>query len=362
MPLAFIIWTIIVISRLKFNGSIYGLDYSIYQPDGANYTYRTLSFIEDSPFKAAIRVSSWYQVHGYKHNIIDPNTLLPGLSPVWHLSAPRIVYPVLSIPFVLIFGIPGMLVIPALSLLGIFIVNQKIAEFYGRPAVGLICNLILGSSLTVSRWFIANLTDSLLAFLAGLFVLIELKIAKRKTWILVVVCIVLTSSATRFCFPLYFALGCGFLIQRVWFKSITLIVSSISGAIPLLFFMAPNNGISTMPTMSTLSRIIEFIIQSVKVLTVESAELLVLDRQLFVLVLLALYSCLLLRDKESILIFAIFIGVIVIGLINGTIGVNFRYQLPFITFMIWAIVRLSSFFPLSLDGRNLNIVGEESEQ
>jgi hypothetical protein len=34
----------------------------------------------------------------------------------------------------------------------------------------------------------------------------------------------------------------------------------------------------------------------------------------------------------------VFIGVLAIGFINGTLGVNFRYQLPLIPFMAWSLI------------------------
>ena len=34
---------------------------------------------------------------------------------------------------------------------------------------------------------------------------------------------------------------------------------------------------------------------------------------------------------------AVAVGVLSIGFINGTVGVNFRYQLPVIVFLAWAI-------------------------
>ena len=119
-----------------FNGPILGFDYAIYQPDGASYTFRTLSFLYENPSEAANRVSEWYVLNGFKHNIIAPFTLLPENSPVWHLVAPRILYPLLSLPFVAALGIPGMLVVPALSMLVLMVSTHLICLKYGLKWLG----------------------------------------------------------------------------------------------------------------------------------------------------------------------------------------------------------------------------------
>ena len=110
-------WAISVIARLKFNGLAYGFDYGLYQPDGMHYTFRTLTFLGNSDLVSAQMVSDWYSTHGFKISQINPSDLLPENNRVWGVISPRILYPVLSVPFVALLGIPGMLAIPALSFL-----------------------------------------------------------------------------------------------------------------------------------------------------------------------------------------------------------------------------------------------------
>ena len=360
LPITVILWGIVVISRMKFNGGILGFDYSIYQPDGANYAFRALSLLSQSDLSAANQVSSWYQLYGYKHNIINPLTLLPENSPVWHLSAPRVLYPILSIPFVSILGIPGMLVIPSLSLLGIMLIAHKIAKTFGAPELGLFFNLGLACSTTVSRWFIANLTDGLLALLVGLLIIVELKVHKKKSWIFLTTGIVLLASATRFCAPIFIALGIGYFILKERNKALTLLISGVSGAIPLFFFDTASAILPGSESRSLISKILAFPVQSLKVLFVEFAELVVLDRQFFLLVILSLFCALMAKGRIRILTFSVLFGVFTIGFINGTLGVNFRYQLPIIPFMAWSFI---SYFNSFLGfRRELNVVGEEAKK
>lgn len=327
-----------MLTRLIYNGPILGFDYAIYQPDGANYTFRTLSFLTENNLDAANKVSAWYALHGFKHNIIDPNTLLPENSPVWHLSAPRVLYPILSIPFVAIFGIPGMLVIPALALLGILIIIHLIGESVERSELALLFNLIIVSSSTVSRWFVANLTDSLLAFLIGLIVIVEIRAKKLRTWIPLMVVIILLASVTRFSIPIFLALGFSYVLLREIPKALTFFCAGACGALPLLFFDSTSAVLPSSNGESIFSKLFNLPLQSSKVLVVEIGQLVVLDRIFFILVVLSLFFAFQLRGRVAILTFGVFAGVLAVSFINGTLGVNFRYQLPLITFMGWGFI------------------------
>ena len=327
-----------VTSRLMFNGLILGFDYAIYQPDGANYTFRTLTFLYENPLGAANKVSEWYALHGIKHNIIAPLTLLPENSPVWHLSAPRILYSLLSLPFVAAFGIPGMLVIPTLALLGIFLIIHQIANALMRPELGLLFIIGIASSSTISRWFVANLTDSLLAFLVGLIIVIEIKSKKLWIWILLVTIVVLLASATRFSVPIFLSLGLGYLLIKEVPKAITLLCSGFLGGLPLLFFNSSSAVLQGSESDSLLEKFKEIPVQSIKVLVVETGQLLVLDRVFLFLVLFSLFCAFQLRSKVGILTISVFIGVLAVGFINGTLGVNFRYQLPLVPFLAWSFI------------------------
>ncbi len=338
LALTLILWLVAVVSRLMFNGPILGFDYAIYQPDGANYTFRTLSFLYEDPLKAANEVSEWYALNGFKHNIIEPLALLPENSPVWHLSAPRILYPLLSLPFVAILGIPGMLVIPTLALLGTFVIVHQISRTLMRPELGLLFSIGIATSSSVSRWFVANLTDSLLAFLVGLLIVIEIKVKKLWLWIVMITITVLLASATRFSIPIFISLGLGYLLIKEVPKAITLLLSGFLGGIPLLFFNSSSAILPGSQSDSLLKKVLDLPLQSIKVLVVESGQLVVLDRIFFFLVIFSLFCAFQLRNKVGVLTIAVFIGVLAIGFINGTLGVNFRYQLPLIPFMAWSFI------------------------
>jgi hypothetical protein len=246
------------------------------------------------------------------------------------------------------FGIPGMLIIPALALLGILISIHLIGESVDRPELALLFNIIIVSSSTVSRWFVANLTDSLLAFLIGLIVIVEIKAKKLKTWIPLMVLIILSASATRFSVPVFLALSFSYLLLREIPKALTFFGTGICGALPLLFFDSTSAVLPGSNGESLLSKLFNLPLQSLKVLVVEIGQLVVLDRIFFILVVLSLFFAFQLRGRVAFLTFGVFVGVLAVSFINGTLGVNFRYQLPLITFMGWGFInylKLISTFP-----------------
>ena len=361
LPLTLLVWVTASISRIAFNGLIFGFDYGIYQPDGANYAFRALSFITENQLDAANKVSEWYALHGFNHNIINPVTLLPDNSPVWHLSAPRVLYPMLSVPFVAAFGIPGMLVIPILAFLGMLLTIHLISKSVGRPELGLLFNIGLVSSSTVSRWFLANLTDGLLAFLIGLIVLIDIKVKKLRIWVVLVVILVLLASATRFSVPIFVFLGLGYFVIKEATKGLTLLVSGFLGGVPLLFFNSTSAVLPGSESDSLIGKLLDIPVQSIKVLVVESGQLVVLDRIFFFLLLFSLFCAIQLRNRIGILTISVFLGVLAIGFINGTLGVNFRYQLPVIPFIAWSFIMYLGSVSVSPVRGDLNIVGKESK-
>jgi hypothetical protein len=72
---------------------------------------------------------------------------------------------------------------------------------------------------------------------------------------------------------------------------------------------------------------------------IEIAQLAVLDRVLLLVIILSVYFAFTNRQKDSSMYFlAVFLGVWALGAINGTLGVNFRYQLPVIIFGAWVLL------------------------
>ena len=188
---------------------------------------------------------------------------------------------------------------------------------------------------------IDNLTDSLLVLIATLFLLLIVRKKSVSPWIwnIYAPLLVLCGSLTRFSFPLWFSLGCFVFFFVGKGKSVSVLVASILGALPLLLF-SPTSGITNSASESSFAdRSFMFSIQALKVIFFEIAQLFVLDRILLTILVLGFIAAFLnWRSASSMLLFAVFLSSLVTGSLNGVIGVNFRYYLPVIPFMIYLLV------------------------
>jgi len=339
-----------VLSRLFFNGLVFRFDYGLYQPDGAHYTFRTLLFLGHSQNDAANLVVDWYKKFSVDTKSLRVSDLLPSTNPLWNLSVPRFIYPALSMIPVYLLGIPGMLVIPILSLLALILAIQVIAFRLNKSALGLFINFLLLTSPTLLRWMVSNCTDSLLTGLFALTILVyQSKIDTRTKNSLILVSIFLTSF-TRFCLPIWLAFFVfDFLVTRGKWKLVVFSILAFLMSLPAIL-LQPNGASALLPErngQSFFSKFLYLPVSFAKVGFIESAELVVLDRVLLLGVLLGFYfSWKNFKDSSSKLFIATAIAVWTIGALNGVMGVNFRYQLPLIP--VLALVLLKNLPEISI--------------
>lgn len=322
-------------SRLKFNGLVYNFDFGLYFPDGAHYTFRTLNFLGYSQQQAAEMTSNWYSLHGVKQSSIDPNYLIPETNPVWRLVSPRIIYPLLSAPFVYLFGIPGMLVVPVISLAILVFVLLNLAEGQNKGNLGLLLTSLLLSSTTVLRWMISNCTDALLAGLFAISCVVLIKSPKNAKSVTYLLLLVLLTTYTRFCLPIWLGISIYIWIglkDRI-LAFITLVASSFA-SIPLLYLQ-----FTSTPASESSSSLLLLPYGYVKVAVVELGQLLILDRPLALILIFAAFLAVKnYRETSSFIFFAFLFGVWTIGAMNPVAGVNFRYQLPLIIPAIYVLI------------------------
>lgn len=329
---------IAIASRILFNGMVYQFDYGLYQPDGIHYTIRTLMMIGNSDISAAQTVADWYATNGTKVKFLDPQGFIPQNNPAWPVIAPRVLYPILSIPFVMFLGVPGMLFIPALSLLVTMFAIYFYSRSKGAPSVGLLIAISISISPTVLRWAVSNCTDGLLM---GIFAVAAIAVLDKKQsrWTLPrIVAIVAMACLTRFCLPVWILLG--LVTHRSSKKmSYAIISSALLFSAPTFMYKSDSGKIPASDNFSTVHDYIMFPLTFLKILFVEMAQLAALDRTLLVIILLATaLSLAKFREFESRLYFAVFLGVFTLGAINAVLGVNFRYQLPLIPFAAFSII------------------------
>ena len=331
---------IAIAAKYKYNGLVFGFDYGMYQPDGKYYTYMALDFINNDSKQSAQSVVNWYATHGFKGNIFQVSDLVPDTSPVYQFISNRILYPILSIPFVYMFGIPGMIVVPALSFLLLLYVVLRLSSRYNRIYVGVIICFVLSISPTVMRWMVVNTTDALLVglFSYSVILLTDLKSNTKIAYLQLFPLIILT-AATRFSLVFWVAIGLVLFIHRKKLLAICILIVAFICSIPALNTTLSVSLLPNAKELSTIEKILSLPISFFKVIFIDIAQLAVLDRAfLAFLITGVLLAIIQIRNVASQYFVAVLIAGYILGAINGTLGVNFRYQMPAIPFCAWAII------------------------
>jgi len=364
-PLAYsvclLFFLIAVSSRLLFNGMIFEFDYHLFQPDGAVYSYMALKYAGFSHIESAQRVIDWYAINAEPGTSLTMSFFSPETNPgVWSLGSTRILYPILSAPLVYLFGIPGMLVVPILSFFLTLFIIVRIAHRLNRLFLGSILVFFLTISPTMTRWFVANITDGLLAATVGLAFYVALTNSHKFSWILLVV-IVFLGSFARFSAPYWIAFAIIY-----WFinrkTSILIFTTSIVAVVPTLLARPDSNSIVVGAGDGVVDKIIYFPISAMKVLFIEFAQLAAIDRPLLIVLIVAiLISFLNLRRQSSQLFLLMGLAGWFIGALNGVLGVNFRYQLPVVFFACWAILDQSEILRNRSIRNTLQIMGDKAK-
>jgi hypothetical protein len=265
-------------------------------------------------------------------------------------------------PFVWLIGAPGMLFVPILSFLVLCVLALKFAQKYNSHIFALFLVFSISLSPTISRWMISNVTDSLVSVLFAITAyIISLRLARWRE-ITLIVFLVVCSSITRFCLPIWLAIAIVWFVNRRRNDGVLLAAFSSLLSIPT-FLYAPDNALLPGSNPVTIwEKISGLGISFIRVGFYEVAELAALDRVLLALLLIAIIASFrFLKMVESQYFLSVLLSVWAIGAINGTVGVNFRYQMPVLGFMFWV---LSVNFPKFRDGmlgNRLNIVSSKAQ-
>ena len=336
------IWTICVAARLKFNGLIYNLDYGLFQPDGMYYTFKTLQFLGWEDKSALFEITQWYQANSAKFHSLDLQGLNDPTSNAWIITQFRFIYPLFSVPFVYLFGLSGMLVMPALSLLCFFVVIQKMAIVAKVPKVGTILILLFSTSITLLRWTTVNYSDALLLAIFTIFVYlasISRKIWSTKDLILLSLLISLTIF-TRQTLPIWLPIGLYFLYTKNWRVGWVVILTSLTCSVPSILTFPYGAFLSGKQEGDILRSFYLFFNNAIYVNFTEIAQLMVLDRTLLIILLVSFYCGFkLIGDLLTHLLFVSAFGGFLINSLVGVAGVNFRYLLPILPFASLVILR-----------------------
>ena len=114
---------------------------------------------------------------------------------------------------------------------------------------------------------------------------------------------------------------------------------SIVSSIPALSAQLSTALLPASTSTPTYLKVLQLPIVFFKVVAVDILEFSVLDRVLLLLLAVTAVQAIRLRKNLSSLLFwAVLISTYLIGAINGTLGVNFRYQMPVLVFCAWVLI------------------------
>ena len=335
----FLCWIFDAAAKWKYNGLIYGVDYGLYHPDGSLYTFRTLNWLGHSELDSGSLVSNWYRDHAFKFNNVDPTSLFYKVNPQWDRYLPRVIYPAFSLPFVAILGIKGMLAIPALSMLCLMLVIVKVGKKLDRTNQAVVIAILFSFSLTVNRWMFINTTDSLLVGFFALMLLFVASIKNNWVWWISTALLIVLSSFTRVAILAWLGIAIVLVFNKYRRQGSYVAMVSILAFIPSIL---GNTSSAILPNEAPgplSQKLLAYPKTFFNVGFYEVAELAVMDR-----ILLALLACALLlsirnwRKLSSQFFIVELLALWLTGAVNGTVGVNFRYQLPLLPFLAWALI------------------------
>lgn len=333
------LWIITVASRFAYNGLVFGFDYGLFHPDGSLYAFKTLTLMGLSQQEAGVQVASWYAEHAYKLNSINPESLFFDNNPQWVIYGTRLAYPILSIPFVELIGMNGLLIIPALSYLILFIGVLLLGRHYNRINLSLALIFIFSISTTVGRWMLINSTDSLLVAVTTILTFLFVKDLRNRYWIPLVATIVAVGSITRFSLFLWLGFAFTLYYKKEWLRATVVSFVAFICFVPTLFLdfqsaVLPNEGNS-----SLFAKLLKLPMSMAKMAFYDLAQLAVLDRVLLLALVCAIFVTFCnIRSTSGMTFLATLIMLWCTAGLNGTPGVNFRYELPILPLLAWVLI------------------------
>lgn len=334
-----VLWAIAVASRFAYNGLIFGFDYGLFHPDGSLYAFKTLTLMGHSQDDAGIQVANWYAQHAYKLTFIDPKSLHFDVNPSWVIYGTRLSYPILSIPFVSLIGLYGLLAIPVLSYLVLMLGVVFLGKHFKNLEMAILVVFLMSVSLTVGRWMLINSTDSLLVALSSIFVYFMARNVGNYFWTPLAISLVVIGSFTRFSLFLWLGFSFIYLLSKNWYRAAVVSITAIGCFLPTLFLdfesaVLPNEGQTTL-----ITKALKIPVSMARMAFYDVAELAVLDRILLALVVFTFVISLFKFKTTSARAFLV--SLIMLWLtagLNGTPGVNFRYELPILPVLAWVLV------------------------
>lgn len=319
--------------------------YSQYFPDSAHYLGMSLWFSGMTQQDALELVNARHIANGW-----DPNTSVDLLFN-WGLVKPRVVLPLLSVPFIWLFGPAGLTVTTGIITLVLVLVLYKLlAARYGRVA-SVVSVLLMLSSMFIMVFSVGMLTESLSALwgVAALAAAYRYQSDPRKRWIVIMVAVTLLSAFTR---QATFIVAGAFVVA--WLLSFAVPRATRGWTVPtiavagsallaqlvqtwLFPFSQGDQYMRMTQTDSLWGAILATPKLIVGILREELATYVLEDQVLLILIGLALISMVVFwRRTESHLLFGAILGISLYNITNGN-ATHFRYAIPGIVFFLGSI-------------------------
>lgn len=351
----------ISMSRILFASEINGLNYRVFQPDGFCYSvlagkYSGMNIVEISQLLDTVYPES---VMGLDSSSCES---LKG----------RFLYPFLSVPFFKMFGSIGMLFVPVVCfILFIYLTLLSLKRLKVSLTIQFTIMSLMISSLTVSRWFISNLTDPLLYALSSylFFRLIFYSHLESRIQYLHLIPVVTAMSLTKRSLHVVAITG-ALLMLILMLKSSLIFMHAIKRwhkgiHISLCFFIYPlflDRLFATLfqpQNTLAISRVLddtappEILVQVISYLISTLGQVFAMDWPLTILICLWLFTAVAALRNFNLLTALGFIGPILITLTSSlhmTLGLNLRFELSFLFPMILLL------------GKSLSATVEEKNQ
>lgn len=275
----------------------------------------------------------------------------------WGLVQPRVVLPALSVPFVKVWGIDGLVVVPGLALAALMaVLAWMLSRRYGTVA-GVATTVLIMCSSQIMFYGSAMLTESLSALWGALVMVAAWRYHKHRSWVLVALMVALTvvSAFTR---QATFIVAGALVVA--WLAALILRDRPERWALPALSvgFTAVAVQILQTKLFPTFSQLDQFKSKTgAETLTealagmpalawhIVSTDLMYFvrsDRPLLVLITLSIVSGVVFwRRAETHLLIGALAGCALYGITNGT-PTAFRYAMPGLVFFATSVAMLMS--------------------
>jgi hypothetical protein len=330
-------------------------------PDGLHYSVHTLRILDFNDIEIIKALKSQYQVTGIK---VSEYFLNPA---PWEaaLVDPRIFYSILSAPFVKLFGLNGMFIVPIICFTLLTTLPILFTKFFSKNKLYFLAffiSAVLLTSFYVKYNVLANTTDGLSSLLIVALVLALHLLQKTGTSRfgalgISIVCLMACTTRQNEIYVLgilmIFLISGGF--NSIKRNSITVFIASSTIIAWLVFsFLSFDNyrviTSSDGASLSTGNLLIvarDLIVDFPKTILIELSQLWLRDQGIFLLVLTSIFLIIYSQklDFVGLSFLWCFLAGMTLTTINGGLGSGFRYVLPAI--FLGALVILESAAQLS---------------